>query len=166
MCPLTLKVPPRPSRLLNLQKSPTAQKAMYATGCHIKRTSHLTTIHRAATNATNSPFLGLPAEIRERVYTYVLGGQILHVGSGPIHHPYSVTMCSNAENYDAGPDGHISRFEIEYPRHVKTIRESFGHIESHSRCYNLPCEQTHYSLDLLFVCRQIYREVACALLAR
>jgi hypothetical protein len=137
---------------------------MYETELLCNKASYLTIAHSAASNATNSPFLRLPAELRERVYTYVLGGQILHVGSGPIRHPYSVTMCSNAENYDAGPDGHISRFETRYPGRVASIREHFGHIESHARCYNLPCEQTHYSLDLLFVCRQIYHEGARALL--
>lgn len=135
---------------------------MYATGRLVKIYHDLTIVHSAATNATSSPFLRLPAEIRERVYTYVLGGQVLHVGSGPIRHPHSVIICIHGEDYDEGPYGHISRFEIKYPGHVKSIRPSFGHIESHSGCYGAPLEQTHYSLNLLSVCRQIYHEGACS----
>lgn len=163
MCQSAMKPSPRPSRLLNLNRSPALQKAMYATGhLVINRYHNLTIVHSAATNATTSLFLRLPAEIRERVYTYVLGSQVLHVGSGPIHHPHSVIVCTHGENYNEGPDGHISRFETRYPSLVQSIGKSTGHIESHSRCYNVPCEQTHNSLDLLFVCRQIYHEGACS----
>lgn len=118
-------------------------------------TLSLTKIHSAATNATSPPFLKLPAEIREQIHSYVLGGKILHVGSGPIHHSHSVVTCAHGENYDEGPEGHIPRFETEHISQYKTSSEAYAHVSSHLRCYLLPYEERHYPLSLLSVCRQI-----------
>jgi len=65
-------------------------------------------LHSAATNATNSHLLRLPAEIRERIWCLVLGGYVLHVASGPVHTLRSVIMCAQSDDYNEGPPGQVS----------------------------------------------------------
>ena len=86
---------------------------------------------------------------------------MLHVGSGPLHKPNSVVICSHSEDYDEGPEGQIVRFEtqpIHFYRGSGEVFEVQAHLESHLRCYRRPRAQKHLFLHLLAVCRQIYHE--------
>lgn len=67
----------------------------------------------AATNATSSLFLKLPAELRQRIYNYALGGNTLHVAS-PVNPrktsgPDYVTICTCPEDYEHDTHSHMRR---------------------------------------------------------
>jgi hypothetical protein len=126
-----------------------------------RRMYQLTPVCSAATNATDSYFLRLPAEIRERIYSLTLGGRVLHVASGPIHRPHSVVVCAHADDYDEGPAWIISRFETQITCRTLGNGESHAFLGSHERCYNLPPRQRHLPVQLLQVCRKIYHEGKC-----
>lgn len=115
----------------------------------------LTIPNSAAKNATTSPFLKLPPEIRQRIYGYALGGRILHVASGPISGPNSVVVCMNSDDFTNGLNQRIIRDGTFGVRPVKNRGVTHLQLWSHDRCYR--GEET-WSLDLLKVCRQIYHE--------
>lgn len=141
----------RPSRLLNLQKSPASKKAMRVallTGCVIlSLTKH---VYNAATNTTSSPFLKLPAELRQRIYNYALGGYIIHVAPGETP---GVAVCTNCDDFD------------DRTSHQNVRRAARNHfpwnfmiLATHTKCYLQSCAQSGFSLHLLRTCRQIYHE--------
>lgn len=111
----------------------------------------LTVDHSAAQNATTSPFLKLPPEIRQRIYGYALGGRILHVASGPMLGADRVVVCVNCDDFINDVDRQmihgIRDGIVEVKRHSQ--------LESHKECYE--AHET-WSLGLLGVSRQIYHE--------
>ncbi|KAK6390048.1 hypothetical protein LTR65_005859 [Meristemomyces frigidus] len=114
----------RPSRILN-----TGKKALLSNAI-------------AQGNSTQSNLLSLPAELRNRIYGLVLGGQTLHI--------YSHT------HYDHG-----SKRRIRNSGHHICCAKSYR--ERHSKCHFEPEEHSMGSridLSLLEVCSQIHREAA------
>jgi len=95
----------------------------------------------------------LPAEIRSRIYGYVLGGKVIHVrkpselGTGPVLcvHPSAPPV----RNWPSTKDS--ARIE-EAPHQV------LGYDQPHQRCHESPLPLEQFSLGLLGVCRQIYHE--------
>jgi hypothetical protein len=148
----------RPSRLLNLQKSPASNKAMSVLSLNTIPSTHtvILTIHySAAQNATTSPFLKLPPEIRQRIYGYALGGRIFHVASGPMLGPNRVVVCVNSDDFTDSADRQMIHGIRDGIVEVKNRGVTHSQLESHKKCY-----QAHatWSLNLLGVCRQIYHE--------
>ena len=115
----------------------------------------LTASYSAAQNATTSPFLKLPPEIRQRIYGFALGGRTLHVASGAIFGPNSVVVCVNPDDYRTGLDQQVIRDGTVGLRDLPNRGRSHMQLESHKECYKT---QDVWSLDLLGVCRQINHE--------
>jgi hypothetical protein len=109
------------------------------------------TSNRAVLNGTHSPFLKLTAEIRARIYGYVLGG-VIHLskpselGDGPV-------VCAHPTSHEVG-----SRLFNESERVEGVCPEGLGCDENHQDCYENPLETQQFPLGLLSVCRQIYHE--------
>lgn len=113
----------------------------------------------------SSSLLNLPIDVRDRIYDYVLGGQVIHIYSGlegNNHHPvaslYAKTrLCTHPrlEEFKATEDG--LAFVRNKPRDIQ-----------HGRCmlmewFDSPQGQEVKCtiwLELLLTCRQIYME-AC-----
>lgn len=122
-------------------------------------------IFSAAINATNSPFLALPAEIRQRIYNFALGGHILHVGSrilgcretgaGP------TVDCSCPHNYK-GSDRPVMQRQASGLKecYVESSGSTLICHEAHRQCFqNSPGQERFViKLNLLQTCRQIYHE--------
>ena len=113
-------------------------------------------------NASNSRFLNLPREIRDHIYSYVLGGQALHVNyrEGNFNCPdrsiRSVeTSCTICE---------CDTSEEEIARSIKAAADTdsstvnFCHEYRHRDC-GIPDDE-HLSVSLLQTCRKIYSETA------
>jgi len=130
----------RPSRLLNLNKSPQVQKLL------------------AATNAKNSPFFRLPFEVRESIYDYAFGSCIVYayVGTGG----YLLTSCSFPQEREASLPPRVTRSPDSGDGHPAW----WYHDEEHDDCSKPADDQNVRSLKipvhLLQVCRQIYHEAA------
>jgi hypothetical protein len=117
----------------------------------------------AATNAASSPFLKLPAEIRQRIYNYALGGNILHVASHVVRRqergPGPVVVCGCPHDYEDDTDHSVMRREVsqfEFPS-VESSGAIFFCLHIHRECYLEPSAQC-FSVHLLQTCRQIYHE--------
>lgn len=111
----------------------------------------MTISHSAAQNATTSPFLKLPPEIRQRIYSYALGGRILHVASGPMLGADRVIVCVKTDDFTNGVD----RQMIHGIRDGIVEVKKQSQLESHKECYEV---HETWSLKLLGVSRQIYHE--------
>ena len=83
--------------------------------------------------------LALPAELRAAIYDFVLGGHIIHIGYPGSGHPRRPSLCRASEIDGRG---------LTEPSQMLVNR--------HSNCY-LPISVL-IRFDILFVCRQIYRE--------
>ena len=119
----------------------------------------------AATNATTSLLLELPAEIRHRIYNFALGGHILHVGSrilacretgaGP------AVVCSCPHNYK-GSEGPVMRRQASGLKecYVESSGSTFICHDAHRQCFQNSSAQERFAtkLNLLQTCRQIYHE--------
>jgi hypothetical protein len=121
-------------------------------------------------NAQMSQFLRLPAEIRERVFSYLLGGESIHVMLGPPKNKhyyvaeesrYRLDICSRTEAFtEVDPSTPRARELM-----AKTPNEDPPFTRRHVRCCIKPSQYSVHQaldLDLLLTCRQIYRE-ACLL---
>ncbi|KXT17434.1 hypothetical protein AC579_5728 [Pseudocercospora musae] len=97
-----------------------------------------------ARNATDSRLLALPAELRNRIYGYVLSGQVLHINSAG---HLSVVCISGMDTTAAAKDYEASKIT----RDLKLC------CTLHQRC--LEADQ-QYSTALVQVCREINTEAA------
>jgi hypothetical protein len=96
----------------------------------------------------------LPAEIRSRIYGYVLGGKIIHIrkplelGDGPVVcvHPTALPFR----------DRLVENGVVKKPARIKkTSHLALGYDVPHRKCHE---RLEQFSLGLLGVCRQIYHE--------
>ena len=94
-------------------------------------------------NHSTSPFLRLPAEIRVRIYSLVLGGQQLWIS-----HTSSKLRCGEPGKTSLGPSSQY------FHRWGK-----FGHYTAEPLSSANPFSSTLH-LGLLRVCRQMYTETA------
>jgi hypothetical protein len=110
------------------------------------------TSNRAVLNGTHSPFLKFSAEIRARIYGYVLDRKVIHIckplelGDGPV-------VCAHPTSYEVG-----SRFSNPSERVEGVCPKGLGCDESHQDCYENPLQLQQFSLGLLSVRGQIYHE--------
>jgi hypothetical protein len=123
--------PQRPSRLLNLNKSPQAQKLL------------------AAINTADSPLLRLPPEIRCRIYNFTFGDLVVRARWGRFHICHSSQACElqRRQNYDQ----RISYHPTGEPDFINDD-SGFPRCQTQKR-FQIP-------VHLLQVCRQIYHEAA------
>ena len=119
----------------------------------------------AATNAINSPFLKLPAEIRQRIYNYALGGHILHVASRIIERhdtgPGPVVICSCPHDYSDSSHSIMRREPIGLEGlYLESSYRTFICLDSHRQCFRDPSAGGRFAVNfsLLQTCRQIYHE--------
>lgn len=128
-----------------------------ATYIHLRVPSLNLAFFSAATNATHSPLLKLPAEIRQRIYDYVLGGNILHVASVETR---GAVVCKNCDNLDHQASQPTLQHETsEFAQDALVTLAWNGEIDmmidSHDQCWE---STDRLSLSLLQTCRQIYHE--------
>ncbi|KAM0690869.1 hypothetical protein Q7P36_009638 [Cladosporium allicinum] len=124
----------RPSRMLNLNKSPRDQKII------------------AAYNAENSPFLLLSPELRSRIYDFVFGDLVIR------RQPWKNSVCQKhqacevkrRERYDQKISYYLTPDQI----HPSDLKEDLGLISCRTQ------KQARIPVRLLQVCRQIYHEAA------
>ena len=119
----------RPSRLLNLNKSPKAQKLL------------------ASINAADSPFLRLPPETRCRIYDFTFGDHVIRVKRS------QTIFCHSSQAYELEHRKHydqrVTHESSSSPRqHSPSVPLDTSHTHGRS---NVP-------VQLLQVCRQIYHE--------
>ncbi|KAF7190311.1 hypothetical protein HII31_08642 [Pseudocercospora fuligena] len=97
-----------------------------------------------ARNATDSRLLALPAELRNRIYGFVLSGQVLHINNAG---HLSVVCVANMDTTAAAEDYEASK-----------ITENLELCcNLHKRCFRA---DQQYSTALLQVCREINTEAA------
>ncbi|KAK5684859.1 hypothetical protein LTS10_002934 [Elasticomyces elasticus] len=118
-------------------------------------------------NATNSPLLGLPPEVRNRIWTFVLGGRDIHVTASEItttgfwfwkrthlpRLPFQLCICQGED-----VEGQIATIKSSQ---TKDYRKQ--HSEIHKACFDHKSTTStglELSLQLLKVCRQIHQEAA------
>ena len=109
-------------------------------------------------NASVSPFLRLPPEVRLRIYGFVLGGQLLWID------------CTPSKMSVVTHDTHIRKVLIEKCRDRSKLRTSryaaYDQQPEHSagHFYHVNVDESSesqgYDLRLLHVCRQIFTETA------
>jgi hypothetical protein len=148
----------RPSRLLNLNKSPKAQKLLYVLTFARGHHTHVanTVDSSAAKNAVDSPLLRLPAEVRCRIYDYAFGSCTVHVNLD--FHYCTLTNCTSPQDceapllqrriqrislYDDPPEGRSATYE-DCKKPVG--RQNVGSCK-------IP-------VHMLQACRQMYHEAA------
>jgi hypothetical protein len=107
---------------------------------------------RIGAGTTTSPLLRLPAEIRTRIFTYVLGGHTLHFAS---NEKLGVIICRNGSNYDDDRTLHPDSRHEAPAQERKSSRPDYVVFASHKQCHQSP---SHLDLHLLQTCRQIYHE--------
>ena len=125
---------------------------------------------RIRRNASVSPLLGLPAEIRERILAHLLGDRVIHVT-----HPHPL-----ANEYSCGYPGHrfshnvCQKDPIREPVATATMVTCVGGREHHCQCKGGDPEKwdgcttddearssnptLKDSLNVMGACRQLYRE--------
>ncbi|KAK5738468.1 hypothetical protein LTR17_005996 [Elasticomyces elasticus] len=125
--------------------------------------------HRAVytSNATNSPLLGLPPEIRNRIWTFGLGGRDIHVTASEItttgfwfwkkthlpRLPFRLCICQGED-----AEGQIATIKASQ---TKDYRKQ--HSDIHKACIDHKsgtATSLELSLELLQVSRQIHQEAA------
>lgn len=121
----------------------------------------LLTISSAVANASRSPLLLLPPEIRCRIYEHLFSVTDIHIASDlprskhrAIKLPYRLLVCHCSQGYEGRPTVSLvpesSKNEPSYP-------------DLHCACLSSKSREpicNHLRLDLLRVCRQIYHEAA------
>ncbi|KAK0255946.1 hypothetical protein B0A54_15814 [Friedmanniomyces endolithicus] len=112
--------------------------------------AELTTEQRViyATNATASPLLFLPAELRGRVWLAMLGGQTIHIP------PPLLSFCPLS--------GVLSVVDRDYTLHLKAVGEGTLSQRSHHSFHHLCARANGWRMDVdvLKVCHLIYDEAA------
>ncbi|KAL8722201.1 MAG: hypothetical protein Q9181_007538 [Wetmoreana brouardii] len=135
------------------------------------------TIALVKLNADTSPLLKLPAELRKKIFTYVIGDQLIHIGrfkqcdGSLIRHALCTADTSEATAYEESILGYSQIPEWEDPvcyveifgsRHEACMPwpgKVYCHDSSNDSQNNPPAEQIPtMDLSLLSVSRQAYEE--------
>lgn len=110
-------------------------------------------------NATQSPLLLLPPEVRNRIYRCALGGNTLHVSiNGRLitepHGKPRVSLCTaDADDVQAAQ----AIRDCDAPQPAPRV------YDRHARCHRVDVTAGHrdyYSLTVLRTCKQIYKEAS------
>lgn len=130
----------------------------------------LTQYRSMATNASDSPLLQLPFEVRDLIWTELLGGRLIHVVCRTLPHDWSSdppvyvwghVVCENdcPENGAKGNKGYGSKKKKK--EHLPKPHESCDEKLSHVGTKESPVQDSNHStmsLGLLRACRQTYAE--------
>ena len=146
----------RPSRLLNLNNSPRAQKLLYVSRCPVARWDRrglLTTCDSGATNAATSSLLLLPPEIRCRIYDYAFSGFVFHISSAGLrrNRDHHNTLCQSPHECEL----------LQFKDCVERVSDHPSDREVFATCSqvtgpNRP--RRDIPLHMLQSCRQVYHE--------
>ncbi|KAK3651651.1 hypothetical protein LTR56_005459 [Elasticomyces elasticus] len=118
-------------------------------------------------NATNSPLLGMPPEIRNRIWTFVLGGRDIHVTASELKTtgfwlwkkthfpklPFRLCIC-----WGEDVEGQIATIKASQ---TKDYRKQ--HSDVHKACFDhkrTTSTGLELGLPLLEICRQVHQEAA------
>ena len=112
-------------------------------------------------NKPTSPLFRLPAELRTKIYSLVLGGHVIHIG-GTSHQPYGdgdlpdgKCCCCTANLSD---EDCFAKYTLQSrPLIGKFPLDRFS--RRHRDCYRYPVSH-RLQLNFLLVCKQIHREAA------
>ncbi|KAN0102837.1 hypothetical protein V8E51_011150 [Hyaloscypha variabilis] len=125
------------------------------------------------TNATNSPLLRLPQELRNKIWGYVLGNQLIHIGLREWHQRYT-SKLTNPHLYNTICQSSITeRKAYELSKTLKNVQTTSMKPEEakillcgdrHAACYAdiavKSCDNTFtlrgLDVSALTVCRQVY----------
>jgi len=120
--------------------------------------NHTLTPRRWDTSAQRSPLLRLPPELRERIWQYVLGGKVLHIGrKGEFGHSTAYAYECKA----AGNEGDLVRNRGPYDS-MDATATTLPYFGRHAPCdtsYHLNKAQYHATY-LLRTCRLIHNDAA------
>ncbi|KAM0714087.1 hypothetical protein Q7P37_011051 [Cladosporium fusiforme] len=107
-------------------------------------------------NAGTSPFFKLPPELRNRIYSYALGGNVIHISEPrPGKSFIKTSICRTpADHYDLPEDCKITGGSTMHSAIWKTVERR------HQRCYTNHAPRHAITFDLTLVCKQIYLESA------
>ena len=139
---------------------------MWACISPLNPSRHISSQHLDSTfrNAVTSPLLALPAEIRDRIFGFVVGHESIHVSLDPPdnNHYYSreerkyrLNLCPEPEPL---PNPSTSRAQL-----MAGDDEDPPFVKRHIRCCIKQTRQPvneAISLNLLLTCRQIYKEAS------
>lgn len=109
-------------------------------------------ISRAIRNSQESPLLKLPAEIRNQIWTYALGGKVIDVADTPKSMSRRLSYAHNLCNGDSLCT--ITRFFADVSAQ-RRVRASSGNGIGCA----LQGKKGRLRFSLFFVCRQVYGEV-------
>lgn len=108
-----------------------------------------------------SPFLRLPAELRSKIYSALLGGNVIHIG-GTGHQPFAEGHLPNGRCCSctaALSDGDCFAKYTLQQKPLKGALPPDRFSRRHRDCHRYPVSH-RLRLDILLVCRQIYQEAA------
>lgn len=118
--------------------------------------------HRATINATSSPLLRLPAEIRSHILDLIFKDNIIRVHPNVVyidsrqHAYYKLSNCQCPTKYER----YSSRVWVREAGWEDKPKFMYGCEECQSNYGSSPAAQVKLSLQVLQVCRQIYHEAA------
>ena len=127
---------------------------------------------RMRRNATTSPLLKLPAEIRERILTFVLGGMLIHIRCTPFSFvEFTKSRVSKGVWAEPGFSRYICQEKLTETQSRNKSRQGYPVIptsdmkeyyikqerECHARCYK-PGNEKQVNLQILGSSRQLYEE--------
>lgn len=119
------------------------------------------TVPRYDKNATDSPLLRLPPELRNRIWSLVLGGKTIHVEFSFRPRPKRLVICH-----------HVCKSALNERNFALSLKTNFGRDENyensfalrHSQCFGAVDDENRdlnrLHLGVLQVCRQIHKEAA------
>lgn len=111
--------------------------------------------HSAATNATQSPFLRLPPELRCRVYDHLFASTAIHIASDEdeadshVKH-YKLSVCGNTQEHTETPLRYVEHHNPAFRKRIPGCTIDQWH--------ETPIDPLAIGLGLLSVSRQIYHE--------
>ncbi|KAK1063517.1 hypothetical protein LTR12_006629 [Friedmanniomyces endolithicus] len=127
----------------------------------------LTTEQRViyATNATASPLLFLPAELRSRVWLEVLGGQTIHIPPPLLSFCPLSGVVSSSKRSNKPSTAYRCQLSVgdrDHALHFKAVGEGTLSQRSHHNFHRLCARANGASMDVdvLKVCRQIHDQAA------
>ncbi|KAK1823652.1 hypothetical protein LTR12_001838 [Friedmanniomyces endolithicus] len=120
--------------------------------------NHTLTPRTWDTNAERSPLLRLPPELRERIWQYVLGGKVLHIGrKGEFGHSTAYAYECKAN----GSEKDLARHRGPYDG-MDATPPTLPYFVRHAPCdtsYHMKKAQYHATY-LLRTCRLIHKDAA------
>ena len=127
--------------------------------------------HRIQRNATESPLLRLPGELRNRIFRLVVGDRLIHLclvkinRAKVLHHSVCKSDMSEDDLYTEFVQHGVLTSHVHSNENPPFNTDGVPIERGHSQCMDMPERDDRMSLQLLKVCLQAYEEANYLLLS-